>query len=120
MDEGGKKTDKPGKNRPPGLMSKVKDSLLQLSVKKKEIDDKYDQSIAALREWETNQNKKLDAVEEQLKLRYNGTVIDVALHEQQAEMERRRQRMRERNIRTWEEHEALAKEFEEYLKGNKK
>jgi len=69
----------------------VKDSLSQLSVKKKEIDDKYDQSIAAIRDWEADQNKKLDAVEEQLKLRYDGTVIDVALQEQQAEMERNRQ-----------------------------
>ena len=120
MDKEKKLPDTPEKNRPPGLISKVKDSLSQLSVKKKEIDDKYDQSIAAIRDWEADQNKKLDAVEEQLKLRYDGTVIDVALQEQQAEMERRRQRMLEQNKRDQEEYDALSQQINEFLKGNKK
>lgn len=120
MDEGKKKPDTSEKNRPPGFISKVKESLSQLSSKRKETDEKYDQSIAAIRDWEAEQNKKLDAVEEHIKLRYDGTVIDVALQEQQAEMERRRQRMLEQNERDQEEYEALSRKFNEFLKENEK
>ena len=103
MDEGKKMPAKPEKDRPPGLISKVKDSLSQLSMKKKEIDDKYDQSVVAIKDWEADQNKKMDAVEEQLKLRYDGTVIDVAQMEQHAEMERNRQNVLNSIKQDWED-----------------
>ena len=103
MDEGKKLPAKPEKDRPPGLISKVKDSLSQLSMKKKEIDDKYDQSVVAIKDWEADQNKKMDAVEEQLKLRYDGTVIDVAQMEQHAEMERNRQNVLNSIKQDWED-----------------
>lgn len=105
MDEEKEMPDERNKDSRSGLMAKVKESLSQLSSKKKEVDDKYGQSISAIRDWEAEQNRKLDAVEEQIKLRYDGTVIDVAQMEQQAEMDRRRQSMLEQMQR---DHEQMA------------
>ena len=120
MSEGKELPDKQEKKESPGLMETAKASFFHLLSRKKEIDDKYDQSIAAIKDWEAEQNKKLDAIEEQLKLRYDGTVIDVALMEQQAELECCRQHMLEKQKHDLEDYEALSNEIKEFLKGNSK
>jgi len=114
--------DKPERNRQPGLMAKAKDSLLRLSSKKKEIDDKYDQSIAAVREWENEQNEKLDVIEDRIRLRYDGTVIDAAQTERQEKLESSRQQVLEQIRREQNDTEDFSRRVEQLklLKGDNK
>ena len=116
-----KKSDQSEKNKNRFLSCEVtedlKNTFSRLSKRKKEIDDRYDQSIAAIRDWEDEQNKKLDAVEEQIELRYGGTVIDTEQMELQKKLEEQRNAAFEKQKQKTEKFEALSHKIDNLLKG---
>ena len=99
-------------------MDLIRDEISRLASGIEQAKEEHDRSIAAIRAWKKEQDGEIDEMERQLKLRYDGTVIDTDLLKLQKDVELHERQVQERIKKDREECEALSREIDDFLKNN--
>ena len=107
--------DENNKNEDNGQLSPIKREVSRLSSEIKRVNENYDQSIAEINAWKKENHRKLDEIEQQIDLRYGGTVIDADLLKQQKETELFDRKVQENIQKEQEACEALSREIDDLL-----